>query len=614
MALRIKNFSKTFVWILLGMLVLGLGGFGALNLSGTVRTVATVGDAQIGVNDYTRELQREIRAFEAETGQPLQMAQVREMGLDQAVLARLIAIGSLDNEVRRIGLSVGDANLQKEVTAIAAFQGPAGTFDRDTYKFQLEQAGISESEFETDLRAESARTLVQGAVIAGARMPATMTETIAGYVAARRSFTMATLTADALTQPLPAASEADLRGFYDAHRDRFTLPETRRLSYVHLDPEAVMAEVEVEDEALRDLYAQRSDQYNLPERRLVERLVFADDEAASGAMAQIEVGGTSFEALVHDRGLDLADIDMGDVTRADLGQAAEAVFAAGLNQVVGPLPTDLGPALFRVNGVLDARSTGFEEVRGELRDELAAERARRLIESRAEPINDSLAGGATLEELEKEAGMTLGRIDWTAASSEGIAAYAAFRDAAAAITAKDYPEARFLDDGGLFALRLDELLAPRPEAFEDARDKVISAWAQDQIETALRARADAVMAGLGRGGDLAATGLPLRQETGLTRNAFIEAVPPGFMDEVFAMQPGEVRAIGSGPTLFLVRLDAVLPPADGDDMRSLKAGFARQMDQALGQALFDAFVRDAQIRARPMLDQRALNAVQANFR
>jgi peptidyl-prolyl cis-trans isomerase D len=614
MALRIKNFSKTFVWILMGMLILGLGGFGALNLSGTVRTVATVGDGQVSVDDYARELQREIRALEAQTGQPLQMAQVREMGLDQVVLARLIAIGSLDNEVRRIGLSVGDANLQKEITAISGFQGPTGSFDRDTYKFQLEQAGISETEFETDLRAESARTLVQGAVMAGARMPATMTETIAGYIAARRSFTVATLTSDALEQPLPAVSDAELRAFYEAHPDRFTLPETRRLTYALLSPDAVMAEVKVEDEALRTLYEQRSDTYNLPERRLVERLVFADEQAASDAMAQIEVGGTTFEALVQDRGLDLADIDLGDVTRADLGAAAEAVFAAAMNQVTGPLPTDLGPALFRVNGVLDARTTAFEAVEGELRDELATERARRLIESRAESINDLLAGGATLEELEKEAGMELGQVDWTADASEGISAYTAFRDAAAAITADDYPEARFLDDGGLFALRLDEVLPPRPEPFEDARDTVIAAWALAQTETALRARADEVMAGLGDDGDLVATGLPLRTETGLTRNAFIEGVPQGFMTQVFAMEPGEVRVIGEGQAIFLVRLDEVLAPADNEEMRGLKVTFARQMDQALGQALFDAFVRDAQIRAKPMLDERALNAVQANFR
>ena len=37
MAAGINKLSKTFVWILMGMLMLGLAGFGAVNLSGTVQ-------------------------------------------------------------------------------------------------------------------------------------------------------------------------------------------------------------------------------------------------------------------------------------------------------------------------------------------------------------------------------------------------------------------------------------------------------------------------------------------------------------------------------------------------------------------------------------------------
>ncbi len=58
MAAGIKSFSKTFVWIILGLLIAGLAGFGATNLSGTVRTVATVGSQSISVDDYARDVQR----------------------------------------------------------------------------------------------------------------------------------------------------------------------------------------------------------------------------------------------------------------------------------------------------------------------------------------------------------------------------------------------------------------------------------------------------------------------------------------------------------------------------------------------------------------------------
>ncbi len=405
MAAGVNTLSKTFVWILMGMLVVGLAGFGALNLTGTVRTVATVGEQTVSVDDFARELQREIRAFEAQIGQRLPMSQVRLLGLDQRALSQLVSIAALDNEVAQLGLSVGDANLQKEILQIPAFNGANGEFDRESYRFALQQANINEVEFESDMRAETARTLVQGAIIAGVVMPGTMVDTIANYVAARRSFTMLRLDSSNLPDDLPVPTDADLKAFYDSHADDFTLPETKKLTYVQMTPDMLLDQVEVEEEAIQALYDERFDRYNIPERRLVERLVFPDQDSAASAKAQLEVGGTTFEALVTNRGLTLADIDMGDITRDDLDQGADEIFAAEVGTVVGPLPSATGPALYRINGALAEQVTGFDAVRGELNDELAGDRARRLIEAQAEDINDLLAGGATLQELADETDM-----------------------------------------------------------------------------------------------------------------------------------------------------------------------------------------------------------------
>lgn len=613
MAVRIKQLSKTFVWILLGLLIAGLAGFGATNLSGTVRTVAKVGNETVSVDAYARELQREIRAVEAQTGEAMQMSEARARGIDQQVLGRLIALASIDNEVAELGLSVGDEKLQQEIVAIQAFQGVDGTFDRESYRFALDQAGLSEAEFEADLRKEAARTLVQGAIVTGVKMPATLVDTLVDYVAARRSFTMAVLTSEDLDAPLPEPDEAALQTYYDEHPEQFTLPETKQITYVTLTPEMILDQVEVDEDALRTLYDERKDDYNIPERRLVERLAFADEAAASSAMAQIEVGGTTFEALVQQRGLALSDVDMGDLGIADLGAAGEAVFAADIGAVVGPLPSDLGPALYRVNGTLEARETSFEDARDDLREELAAERARRRIETQAQDIDDLLAGGATLEELADETDMQLGQIDWSVESADGVAAYDAFREVAQTVSPEDFPEVGFLEDGGIFALRLDDTLPPRPEPFAEARDRVIEGWTLQATEAALKSQAEAVVAGLGEDGDLTATGLTVQVETGLTRTAYLDGTPPDFMTKVFEMEPGELRVIGTGARMQIVRMDEELPPAQTPELEQMRQGYGQQLDQTLAQALFEAFARDAQMRAHPTLDQRALNAVQSSF-
>lgn len=613
MAAGAKSLSKTFVWILMGLLMLGLAGFGAVNLSGTVRTVAQVGDESVSVDAYFRELQREIRAVQAQTGESLQMSQAQELGLGQLALSRLTTLAALDNEVGQLGISIGDENLQKEIVAIPAFQGVDGNFDREGYQFQLEQVGMTDAEFESDLRKESARTIVQGAVMSGVEMPATLAKVLTDYVGARRSFTVATLDADALAAPVAEPTETQIESFYDENTDRFTLPRTKRLTYAILSPEALLDTVEIDEEALRNLYDQRIAEFQQPERRLVERLAFSDEEAATNAMAQIEVGGTTFEQLVRDRDLELSDIDLGDVTRDDLGEAADDVFAADLDTVVGPLPSVFGPALFRINGSLAENNVPFEDAEPALREEMAAQRARRLIEAQAEDINDMLAGGATLEELASETEMELGQIDWTRQTQDGVAAYEGFRAAAEAVRDGDFPEIDFLEDGSIFALRLDEVLPQRPEPLETARERVAEAWVQAETGKALQDQANTVLTQLATDGDFTATGLPFRVENALTRTAFLEDVPADFMVQVFEMEPGELRVVPGNSAALIVQLDEVLPPAETDELRQMQQALTAQMNQALAQNIFDAYVRDAQTRARPVIDQRALNAVQTAY-
>lgn len=613
MAVRVKNLSKTFVWIIVGLLLIGLMGFGATNFSGTVRTIGSVGDQNISVDAFARELQREMRAIQAQTGQPMTIADARSYGLDQSVVARLTQLAALDHEAEQLGLSVGDENLQREIVRIPAFQGIDGKFDRETYRFALEQANLNETVFEDDLRAESARTLVQSAIVSGVEMPDTMADTLTDYIAARRSFTWASLGEDSLSEPLPEPTEAELQAYYDENGAAFTLPETKKITYVLLTPADVLDDVAVDEDAVRRLYDERISEFSQPERRLVERLVYPNEEAASNALAQIEVGGATFESLVQDRGLELDDIDMGDVIASDLGDAADEVFSADVGDVVGPLASDLGPALFRVNGKLDARTTTFEDVEDQLRDELAGDQARRQIEARAEPIEDILAGGATLEEAAEETELNIGTLEWTPDSAEGPAAYATFNEAAAEVTSEDFPQIDFLDDGGIFALRLDETLPERPEPFDSAREKVAEAWRQDALVAALATRAEEVVATLSENGDFTETGLSFKVENGLTRSAYIDQTPADFMNQVFEMETGEYRVVTGETGVIIVRLEEILPPADTADVRDLRQSLSTQLDQSLSQALFAAYARDAQLRARARIDQRSVEAVLGSF-
>ena len=613
MAKKGFSFSKTAVWALMGLLILGLGGFGAINLSGNLRSIGSVGDKSISVDQYARQLQQEIRAIEAQTGESLSFARAQEMGLDRAVLQRIVRNRALDHEADEMGLSIGDATLRDEIVAISAFQGIDGNFDREGYRFALQQSGMSEAEFERSIREEAARGLLQRAVLGGVSMPDTYARTLVDYVAEQRSFTWARLSESDLDTPVAAPTEEELQAYYDANTDDFMLPASKSITYAWLRPEDLLDEIEVPEEELRAEYDARSDEYDQPERRLVERLVFANEEAATQAAAALEVDGTTFEALVEERGLALADVDMGDVAKSDLDAAGDAVFGAQSGDIVGPLPTSLGPALFRVNAVLPAQNVPFEEAREVLEETLAISRATRAVEARAQEIDDRLAGGATLEDLAEETKMNLGTIDWTQESSEGIAAYGAFREAAASLSADAFPQIDQLEDGGVFAMRLDETKPERPEPFEQARDAVETAWRDAQIVEALTAKAESLTGTLAEADGFEAAGLTPQLGEGMTRSSYVDGTPDDFMDQVFDLEEGGVAVLPAGDSVVVLRLDAVTPAGEDDQTQALMDRLSQQLDQALAQGLFDIYSNAVMRDADPQIDQRAVSAVHVNF-
>jgi peptidyl-prolyl cis-trans isomerase D len=348
----------------------------------------------------------------------------------------------------------------------------------------------------------------------------------------------------------------------------------------------------------------------------VERLIYSDAASADAARAAFDAGEKSFEDLVTDRGLDLADVDMGDVTAVSLGAAGDAVFATQGTGIVGPVETSLGPALFRINGILLGSETTLEQARDELHAELATDAARRQIERVSEDIDNLLAGGATLEELDGEGGAKLATIDWHLGSEEPIAGYGDFRNAAASVSASDYPEIIRLDDGGIAALRFDEDVAAALQPLDTVRAEVIAAWQADETAKVLAAKAEELLAQVKSGTGMDELGLTARAEVDIMRSDFITDAPAALIDDVFAMTAGDAAVVaGADGTVAIVSLEAVNgPDQDNVEVAGFRNILAQQGDAGLSDDLYAAYARAIQDAAGIYLDQTAINAVHANFR
>lgn len=642
--------KSTIVWLLMGMLVLGLGGFGVTNFSGGSADIGAVGDVEISAQDYARTLRAEMQDFSARTGRQISAAEAKAIGVDQAALARLYTAAALEAEANRLGVSVGDQAVAEQITGIAAFRGLNGQFDRAIYADALRREGIREAEFEHDLRMDMARLILQDAALAGVSAPEPVVAQTQGWLLETRDIHWRELTAEDLPAPVATPDEPTLQAWHKANADRFTAPEIRRITYVWLTPEMLEGEVEVDEAALRELYQDRIEEFQQPERRMVERLVFPTMAAAEEARARIDRGEITFEQLAAERGLTLADIDLGEVSQAELGAAGEAVFALEEPGVAGPAGSDLGPALFSMNAILEPLDIPFEEARDDLRLEAAVDRARRQIEERSGEFADLLAGGAALEDMVQDTPMQLGRIDWSQgaeADPNGIDAYPEFRQRAAQLTEKDFAELFETGDGGVFAMRLDEIEPPALIPFEEVRERVAEDWARNETHRLLLALAEerrveaeaaaetgiepaptAATAPVAQALGAAATGTgtdspapaaekpapdPGTPATNLARGGFINGVPQDVVAQAFEIaEEGATEVVDAENRVFLVTLDRIHPAeTESDEAAQIREGISARLADSLRQDVFDYFTRALQAQAGVTLNQTAVDAVNA---
>lgn len=606
-----SNIRNIAVWIVLGLLFVGLIGFGGAGLSGTSRTIGKVGDKSISLTAYRQALNSQMSQLQQAAGQPISFAQAQSFGLDQQVLSTLVTNRAVDNEAANIGLSVGDDLVGQSVLGDPSFQSPGGGFDREAYAFLLERAGLTEGEYEAQVRDDVARNILQGALIDGIPPADTFATTMIAYVGQERTFDwLAIDDSPVLSEP----SEADLAAIYEASPLAFTAPEVRRFDTAVLTPAMIQDELEIDEEALRALYEERIDRYVRAERRLVERLVFADETAAQAAAERLFSGEVDFDTLVTERGLALTDVDLGDVSLEELGDAGADVFGAFAGDVVGPLPSTLGPALFRMNAVLAAQETPFETARTELREDLAAERARRVIDDQREGIEDLIAGGAGAADLGTTTAMEAGTLEWSVGDAAGLAAYAAVQDAAAAAEIGDFPELIELDDGGLALLTLTEVVPPALEPFEDVRADVVALWEAQETQRLNQEAAEALAQTVRDTGSFPADGDAPQRESNLSRRNIVPGAPEGFVSGVFEMDPSATEVIATDTGAIVVQLvDIFTPEADDPELAAQRDFIAQSSAEAIALEMFSIYQNDVRQDTDVRLNTTAIQYVNGLF-
>jgi [acyl-carrier-protein] S-malonyltransferase len=121
----------------------------------------------------------------------------------------------------------------------------------------------------------------------------------------------------------------------------------------------ITADVTVPESEARAYYERNADLYRHPESRSVSHVIAPDEGAARAGAALLGEPEGEAGATVH------------DVRRGELaGPLEEAIFSAEPGDVVGPIRTELGWHVARVEAITPAFATPFGDVRRGIEDEL----------------------------------------------------------------------------------------------------------------------------------------------------------------------------------------------------------------------------------------------------
>ncbi|UFN50811.1 SurA N-terminal domain-containing protein [Roseomonas sp. OT10] len=619
-----------FAKVLFLLLILSFGIWGIEDIVrnfGRETAVARVDGEPIELTEAQDAARRELQRLQRQLGPRFEANETMRLAVARQAVEALVAQRSLQQEARRMRVAASAEAVRDYVFGIPAFQ-TAGQFDRRLFNQFLAGNGISEQGFLALVAAELQRQQLTGAVRAGAAGPEAMVKPLVAFVREKRVADIVRLRADDAPEPA-APTEEQLRRYQENEAARFSTPEYRTAVVARLAAEVVAPEVQVSDADIAQAYEANRGRYELPERRALEQAVVPQEEAAK-ALAEAWRGGADFAAIQSQATAAGGQaVDLGTPSRADLSvpELAEAAFSAPAGGVAGPVQSPFGWHVLKVERIEPPQTRTLDQVRDEIRQELAQVAAADLAFERVNAAEDALAGGAPLEEAARQFGLAVGTVT-TDAQGRGpdgnpaampVPDYARTEAVQAIFAARQGETPRMTESqagAGFVGVQLQSVAAPALRPFAEVEPEVRLAWIRDARARSQEERAAALLAATRDGASLAEAaekaGLSADRTAPFGRDprqdpAGAATLPSELIRPLFEAKPREVTmartadGFAVGQVVEVVR-DAA---ADPEALRAARTQVELAMQEEL-EAQYAAALRD---RARATINEDALRQI-----
>jgi peptidyl-prolyl cis-trans isomerase D len=592
--------GKAVMAVVMGFLIISFAVWGIADIfKGFGQSkLATIGSTEISIEAfrqiYTERLQQMSRQF----GRPLTQEQARLFGLDRQVLQQTIAEAALDEEARRMGLGVSEAETLRVIRNDPNFKGVNGQFDANRFAALIRQAGYTEQRYLAEQRKVSLRRQITGTISAGAEPPKLMVDAITRYQNEQRSIDYIKLDA-AQAGTIDPPSPETLAAYFEERKVQFRAPEYRKLSFVMITPEEIGKWSAVSDEEARKLYDERKDKMGTPDRREVSQIVFPTMEEATSARNRLGAS-FSFEDLAKERGLNPPDYDLGLIAKPAIidPAIADAAFALPSGEVSQPVQGRFGVALVKVGKIEPGSTPSYESVAETIKKEISTANARAKVNELQGKMEDERGGGASIVEAAQKLGLTAVTIDAVDRSGrmpngQLVANIPRGLDVVSQAFNSDVgvDNDAIQFQGGYVWYEVLGITPSRERPLDEVRDQVEAKWREDQISSRLRTKAAEMVKKLEQGGSLAeeaaALGAKVESAKDFKREASVAGVPSSAITAAFRTAKDGVGQSGSGSEWIVFKVTGVtVPPVDmaSDEVKKLQDTLQRGLaDEQVAQ-------------------------------
>ncbi len=553
-----------------------LSNVGSGTLGGGSGALATIGDEQVTDREMSNAMRRALEQARQQNPEATYatIADQFEPMLNSMIEEKALLAFASDH-----GFILSKRLVDAEIAKLPATRGLDGRFSEQAYAAFLQQQQMTDGELRQLLRTAMTQRLVLAPAVVDARVPLGVARPYASMLLEEREGQFALIPTELFRAGLDP-SDGDLQSFYAQNRTRYMVPEQRVLRMAKLGPDLV-ANVAPTDAEIAAYYQENRAQYAGSEKRVISQAV-VQDKAAADAIASRARGGAAFAAAAAPAGLSAADVSVGPQSQAEFsnlaGEAiARAAFGAAKGAIVGPLRSDLGWHVIKIDDIQGASGRSLAQARDEIAALLAANKKKDALTELVADVEDQIAEGASFAEATAAAKLQVTTTPAINANGQarGEPGYQFPADLAPVlkagfVMAADEPEVVTLEgDAGYVLVGVERIIEAAPAPLAQIRDRVREDWIQRKANERAQAVASGIAKKVAAGASLekatAEAGVdlpavrPVKAQRIQISQATEEAAAPLRM--LFSLTQGKSRMVADprGRGFFVVKTDKITP-------------------------------------------------------